>query len=135
MAGPFGHGGGYDGETANWDRKDGYYAGQGGEFTIWGSGLLLSNSAYADSTTSGLAWDSKGGPESFQTFCLEMGERIYEPMRIWVSEEAAGPDSDDNGPGSHAWYGGVLSFGDDLDPMTAYLYTKFATGTLLSLNG
>ncbi len=132
MAGPFGHGAGYDGGTAKWDRKGGYYAGGGGEFTIWGPDLLLSNSAYADST-SGLAWDGKGGPESFQTFCIEMGERIFEPMEVWVSE-ASTTQLTEYGSGSHAWEGGTGS-GDDLDPMTAYLYTKFATGTLLSLNG
>jgi len=118
------HGVGYDGGTAKWDRKDGYYAGGGGEFTIWGSGLELSNSAYADST-SGLAWDSKGGSESFQSFCMEVAEHIYEPMEIWVStENAAG-----TGPGSHAWKGGT-GLGDDLGAETAYLYTQFATGSL-----
>ncbi|MFZ2147479.1 MAG: hypothetical protein WAV28_09675 [Sedimentisphaerales bacterium] len=123
------HGEGDYGGTANWDRKDGYYAGQGGEFTIWGS--ELSNSAYAGST-SGLTWDSIGGPESFQTFCVEMGETIYEPMEIWVSE-ASTTQLTVYGSGSHAWKGGS-SFGDDLDPMTAYLYTMFATGTLDGYN-
>ena len=35
IADPFGHGDGYYGGTANWDRKGGYYEGRGGEFTIW----------------------------------------------------------------------------------------------------
>jgi len=119
-----GHGLGYDGGTANWDRKGGYYAGQGGEFTIWGSGLDLSNSAYAD-TTSGLAVGGTIKSESFQSFCIEVSERIYEPMEIWVSEEnAAG-----TGFGTHAWEGGTGS-GDDLNAETAYLYTQFATGNL-----
>lgn len=125
-----GHNGdGYDGGTANWDRQVGYYAGQGGEFTIWGgSGLKLSNSAYADST-SGLKWDSVGGDESFQSFCIETAETIYEPMEIWVSEgNAAG-----TGFGSHAWKGGT-GLGDDLDAETAYLYTQFATGQLDGYN-
>ena len=81
-----------------------------------GSGLHLSNSAYAG-TTSGLAWDSKGGSESFQSFCLEVSENIYEPMELWVStENAAG-----TGPGSHAWKGGTGMSGDDLNFETAYL--------------
>ena len=123
LADPFGHGEGYDGGTAYWDREDGYYAGQGGEFTIEGAGLLLSNSAYA-ATTSGIGSDA----DSFQSFCIEMAENIYEPMEIWVStENALG-----TGPGSHAWKGGT-ALGDDLDPMTAYLYTRFATGSLADL--
>jgi len=129
MADPFGHGAGYDGGTANWDRKDGYYAGGGGEFTIWGPDLLLSNSAYANST-SGLAWDtgdSIGGPESFQSFCIETAENIYEPMEIWVSTE----NIDYSVPGSHAWEGGEFALGgDNLNAETAYFYTQFATGSL-----
>ena len=124
----FGHGAGYDGGTADWDREAGYYADQGGEFTIEssqeGDGLLLSNSAYA-TTTSNI-----GSTGSFQSFCLERGEYIYEPMRIWVSEASTG-DLDTYGSGSHAWYGGEPGNGDDLDPRTAYLYTQFAQGTLL----
>lgn len=121
------HGLGYDGGTANWDRKSGYYAGQGGEFTIWGPELLLSNSAYADST-SGLTWGSVLRPESFQTFCVETGETIYEPMKVWVSESST-TDLNNYGSGSHAWKGGTSS-GDDLGAETAYLYTQFATGNL-----
>jgi len=122
----FGHGAGYDGGTANWDRKGGYYAGQGGEFTIEGTGLLLSNSAYA-ATTSGIGSNA----DSFQSFCIEMAENIYEPMEIWVSE-ASTTALTTYGSGSHAWKGGSSS-GDDLDPMTAYLYTRFATGSLAAL--
>jgi len=127
LADPFGHGEGYDGGTAYWDREDGYYAGQGGEFTIEGAGLLLSNSAYA-ATTSGIGSDA----DSFQSFCIEMAENIYEPMEIWVSE-ASTTALTTYGSGSHAWEGGTGS-GDDLDPMTAYLYTMFATGTLDGYN-
>jgi hypothetical protein len=123
-AGP--HGAGDDGGTAYWDRKGGYYAGQGGEFTIWGPDLLLSNSAYAGST-SGLTWGGVGGPESLQTFCLESSEYIYEPMDVWVSKDDAACTG--YGSGSHAYKGGTDS-GDDLDAETAYLYTQFATGVL-----
>ena len=109
-----GHGAGYYGGTAYWDRITvggvNYYAGRGGEFTILGPELQLSNSAYS-TDASGLGSD----PGSFQTFCLEISERVYEPMEIWVSEEnAAGTDY-----GSHAWQG-VTGSGDDLDPETAY---------------
>jgi len=121
------HGAGDDGGTAYWDRKGGYYAGRGGEFTIWGPDLLLSNSAYAGST-SGLAWSGVGGPESLQTFCLETGEYVYEPMEVWVSQDDAAAGGG-YGSGSHAYKGGTGS-GDDLDAETAYLYTQFATGYL-----
>ncbi len=122
MAYPFGHGAGYDGGTAYWDREDGYYAGQGGEFTIEGAGFLLSNSAYA-ATTSGIGSDA----DSFQSFCIETAENIYEPMEIWVSTE----NIDYSVPGSHAWEGGEFALGgDNLNDETAYYYTQFATGNL-----
>lgn len=124
MADPFGHGAGYDGGTAYYTKDTNYGLGNGGEFTIEGGGLLLSNSAYVYGTTSGIGSDSG----SFQSFCLEIEEYIREPMRIWVSEQ----NKDLSGPGSHAWYGGVSGTGDDLDPMTAYLYTQFATSALAS---
>jgi len=135
LAGP--HGDGYDGGIADWSRITvsgvNYYAGQGGEFTLHhvvssvsSDTMTLDNSAYS-ANTSGLG----GHPESFQTFCLETGEYAHEPMKIWVSEEAAGEDPGDYGPGSHAWYGRMaLTGGDDLDYRTAYLYTQFATGQL-----
>lgn len=113
-----------------WDRLSGYYSGNGGEFTFrsdGGPGLLLSNNAY-DATTSGLGtWG-----ESFQTFCLEGGEHVYtgQSLDIMVStyfiDESTG---DITGAGSHAILGG-LTYGDNLDPRTAYLYTQFAEGTL-----
>ena len=127
MADTFGHGAGYDGGTAYYSRTDGYGNTYGGEFTIEkgeGPGLLLSNSAYVVDVTSGIT-----DTGSFQSFCVEWHESMDEPVRIWVSEEAAGIESEDNGPGSHAWKGGTY-LGDDLDPMTAYLYTMFATGSL-----
>ena len=77
-----------------------------------------------------------GHPESFQTFCVEMSETITNPMNVFVSTEAAGSEPQDNGPGSHAYEGGVPgspSIGDDLDPKTAYLYTRFVGGTLAAL--
>lgn len=125
-----GNGPGYDGGQVHWDRVSDYYQGRGGEFTIysdtsWGSrGLLLSNSAY-DLDTKG----QDGNLESFQTFCLEAGEFVNQPMNIWVSESST-TISYVYGSGSHAWWGGVAGVGDDLDYETAWLYTQFATGNL-----
>jgi len=122
----------YTGGQVNWGRVGGYYAGNGGEFTLYsdgGPGLLLSNAAY-DAKARGLG----GHPESFQTFCVETGEHVAQPMAIIVSttfiNEANGAVT---GPGSHAILGGK-AHGDNLDPRTAYLYTKFATGTLAGYN-
>jgi hypothetical protein len=110
----------YYGGTAMWEQV--YSQGQGGEFRIRPDGppgFYLSNSAYADDTK------NQGAAGSFQTFCVETGEFIYEPMHIKVSETFV-----NGNPGSHAWQGGVLSVGDDLNSDTAYYYTQFATGTL-----
>jgi hypothetical protein len=88
----------------------------------------LNNAAY-DAKARGL----DGHPESFQTFCVETGEYVAQPMDIIVSttfiNEVNPGGGAVTGPGSHAILGGK-AFGDNLDPRTAYLYTKFATGTL-----
>jgi hypothetical protein len=122
----------YYGGRIYYNRIGGYYSGNGGEFTLrsdGGLGLLLSNSAY-DAKTRG----EDGNPESFQTFCVETAEYVAQPMDIVVSttfvNEATGAIT---GPGSHAILGSK-PFGDNLDPMTAYLYTKFAQGTLAGYN-
>jgi len=120
------NGTGYDGGQVYYSRITGYYAGSGGEFTIrsdGGRGLLLSNAAY-DPKTRG----EDGNPESFQTFCVEMGEYVTQPMEVWVSTANI-----DGSPGSHAWQGGT-GVGDDLNPQTAYLYYQFATGNLSNYN-
>jgi hypothetical protein len=133
------HGAGYYGGRVNWIRLNGYYAGNGGEFTIYsdgGPGLLLSNAAY-DSKTSGKA----GHPESFQTFCLETAEYVNNPMDVWVSTAWANgasnkpqwDTSNDHFPQSHAYKGGKTT-GDDLNPQTAYLYYHFAKGNLSNYN-
>jgi len=117
------HGDGYSGGTANYSRLSGHYQGNGGEFTLSGQGLLLSNDQYA-ATTRGLG---NTGSNSFQTFCIEIDEFIASPMNIWVSTQNAAL----TGPGSHAWAGGKnTNDGDDLSPQTAYLYAHFARGTL-----
>jgi hypothetical protein len=123
-----GHGAGYSGGKVNWTRVSGHFGGNGGEFTIYsdgGPGLLLSNGDYA-STTKGKA----GKAESFQTFCIELGEYIVSQMDVWVSEASTATPAV-YGSGSHAWKGGTGA-GDDLDPRTAYLYDQFARGTLSS---
>lgn len=118
------HGAGYDGGTMYYSRINGYYAGSGGEFTLRKDGTpdWLSNAAYAD-----VAKNQGGKEDSFQTFCVEADEYIASPLDIWVSTANVNGGT----PGSHAWLGGKnTNGGDDLDPRTAYLYTKFATGTL-----
>ena len=137
-----GHLAGYSGGSANWTRLTqahgpnfiNYYQGNGGEFTLYGTGLLLSNAAYATTTKA-----QDGRSESFQTFCVELSETIIDPMDVWVSTawKTGANDPDwapgvDHFPQSHAWEGGNPGVGDDLDPATAYLYYHFATGNLLN---
>jgi hypothetical protein len=122
IAGP--HGVGYNGGTALLGQFGGYSTGPGGEFTIYdntANSLLLSNASYAD-----VAKGVGGHAESFQSFCVERLEPVSLPSDLWVSTE----NIDGSTPGSHAYNGGVPGVGDDLDPMTAYLYTVFATGNL-----
>ena len=112
------------GGVGQWDRE--YYQGQGGEFTIYGydDKPFLSNSAYADETKN---INYQG---SFETFCLETGEWISEPVGMVVSTTAINEDTGaGNGAGSHAVLGG-LTYGDNLGFGTAYLYTQFATAQL-----
>lgn len=112
------------GGVGQWDRE--YYQGSGGEFTIYGydDKPFLSNSAYADETKN---INYQG---SFETFCLETGEWISEPLGIEVSTTAIDQSTGDvTGAGSHAVMGGE-AFGDNLDFGTAYLYTQFATAQL-----
>jgi hypothetical protein len=121
------NGDGYSGGFANVTRIKGdgysYYSGSGGEFTLYGRLFNLSNNAYASDTRNQVK------ANSLQTFCMEMDE-LAANSNVWVSTQNAALD----GPGSHAFGGGVntdpVDAGDDLDPMTAYLYTQFATGVL-----
>lgn len=118
----------YYGGQIYYNRIAGYYSGNGGEFTLstdGGSGLLLNLSAYAATTKNQTGSTAK---PSFQTFCVETTEYVASPMEIVVSTTTAEGITD-----SHAILGGKPS-GDDLDPMTAYLYTKFAQGTLSGYN-
>ena len=110
----------YYGGTVNYTQLSNYSAGQGGEFSIEPDDVLtLSNSAYAGSTK------GKTSSGSFQSFCLEVGEHIYDNLHVKVSETY----KDGTTPGSHAYAGGEGD-GDDLNTETAWLYTQFATGQL-----
>jgi hypothetical protein len=112
------------GGVGQWDRE--YYQGQGGEFTIYGydDKPFLSNSAYADETKN---INYQG---SFETFCIETGEWIYEPMGMVVSTTAINESTGAvTGAGSHA-VSGRMTHGDNLGFGTAYLYTQFATAQL-----
>jgi len=117
----------YYGGRMNYSRIGGYYSGNGGEFTLSErSGYsYLSNSAYAD-----VAKNRGSTTNSFQTFCMEGGEYVVQPMDIVVSttaiNEATGAIT---GSGSHA-VKGSLTYGDNLEAETAYLYYMFATGQL-----
>lgn len=133
------------------DRVDGYFSGSGGEFTLTFSSAssLLSTGGYSAAPTqtknvyvnpgtgamydpygsTAQYWDGPTPDRSFQTFCLETNEYVSPPHLVeQVILNTSGIT------GSQAVKGGTLLYGgpnpDPLDPMTAYLYTKFATGTL-----
>lgn len=112
----------YYGGMADYSQK--YAAGQGGEFRIEpDAGFNLSNVMYAPSTR------NQGVSGSFQSFCIEVGEHIYDNSHIKVSETYV-----DGTPGSHAYGGGGDHEGpppgDNLGSRTAYLYQQFALGML-----
>ena len=126
----------YYGGRVWYSRVNGYFAGQGGEFTIRPDGapgfVTLHNQAYS-ALTKGLV-----NPLSFQTFCVEMQEYVAGTMAAVVSTTWTNPPVPQWGaapvqPASHAVKGG-LPIGDDLNPQTAYLYTLFAKGNLNGYN-
>ena len=89
-------------------RVSGYYSGNGGEFTIAGSGLDLSgyqSGAAGTSLTAG----------AFQTFCIERNEYTFGGAgRYFVNSKALN--------------GGVnTQNGDDLSQAVAWLYCQFAS--------
>lgn len=96
-----------------------YRTGSGGEFTAqlnpsWSYDVL---SLYAESTKNEVY------SNSFQTFCLETEEVLYENGHAYtatLSDKAIG--------------GGVGPAGDPISQATAFLYLKFATGTLAPYN-
>ncbi len=99
--------------TVDITRLGGYYTGSGGEFTVFDTGLSV---AGYTAQTSG-----KNTPaNSFQSFCLEKNEYVMPPYTdIYAEMDTA------------AIKGGYAGGNPDpLNPMTAYLYTQFATGKL-----
>jgi hypothetical protein len=110
----------------------------GGEYTVYsdgGPGLLLSNDAYVAGKTGGLYGDTAANRiGSFQTFCIERDEFVDNPMDIYISNSAVNEATgvaDAYGTGSHAWQGGKdKNLGDNLAPVTAWLYYQFVKGTL-----
>jgi hypothetical protein len=100
------------------DRITGYYAGSGGEFTLWGG--IPPNLGYS-SSTSNLTNTQGIGTPSFQTFCLESDEFV----NIGGSYNYAF--------NYRAINGGVGSGGDPISVGTSWLYSQFAQGYNLSL--
>ncbi|MBI4579116.1 MAG: hypothetical protein HY718_05395 [Planctomycetes bacterium] len=118
--------------TAKVTRETGYYdpgAGYGGgEFTL--SASILQVDAYA-AANKGVGVPPLSN-NSFQTFCVETDEGITigNTYDVIVSTTSVATPFVE-GSGSHAVLGGAeTNLGDDLDPMTAYLYTQFAYGSL-----
>jgi len=96
-----------------------WQANNGGEFSLAPTGTPSLNYVlgyYVAGVTKGLATVS--GLPTFQTFCLEESEFIYNPGKF----NAVVSDS--------AVYGGVGPAGDPISKGTAYLYSQFAAGTL-----
>lgn len=88
-----------------------YQSGLGGEYTFQAiSGI--DTSAYSSLTKGFL------GGDTFQSFCLEASEYIYENTTY---------DAEIN---TSAMYGSVGPSGDPLSKGTGYLYSEFAKGTL-----
>jgi len=99
--------------TIDITRVSGFYQGQGGEFTVYDTSLSIGGYV-AD--TSGKATPGN----SFQTFCVEKNEYVMPPSDDITTEMD-----------TVAYQGGLAGGSPDpLDPMTAYLYTQFATGQL-----
>ena len=99
-------------------QQPGYSSGSGGEFTLathTGEGPYLDSvlAFYADSTKNVGNHDP-----SFQTFCLETSE-YFNPGTVYHATLS-----------DRAIWGGVGPEGDPISMGTAYLYYKFATGTL-----
>jgi len=121
--------------TIDINRYSGYYKAGfgGGEFTIYNytSTGFFNNDAYSGLTS------NVGSTPSFQSFCMEKTETVSIPGTYGA--EVSMTDIDEiggtgvTGPGSHA-IKGSKTWGDNLDDRTAYLYTKFAQGTLTGYN-
>lgn len=105
FAGPVGDTGSF-----TWTRQSGYFANDGGEFTL--SNLVgISNSDYAASTK------DIGILGSFQTFCIERDENAASPSYFIVGSAAVGGGNGGPSP-------------DPISQGTAWLYSQFAQGLL-----
>jgi hypothetical protein len=95
--------------TVSVKRIDGYYAGDGGEFTLTPNAELAA---------------LLGSSAKFESFCLEKNERVASgtTYRVVVNDEALLGGGNDGDVGDEG--------GDPLCDMTAYLYTEFRAGTL-----
>jgi hypothetical protein len=107
-----------DAGTISVSRVPNYYdpTFSGGEFTVYDTSLSVGAYTAYTTATSG----KKTPANSFQTFCVERNEYIMPPYEdITTDMDIA------------AIRGGVAGGSPDfLDPKTAYLYTRFATGNL-----
>lgn len=100
-------------------RTQGYFQGNGGEFTI-APGLQLS-----DDVSTGLLSDIGA---SWQSFCVERNEYVNTPgnyygdINTFSTGGGVGGHDGNQGPNGEST--------DSLDPRTAYLYQNFRQGTL-----
>jgi hypothetical protein len=105
-------------------REAGFYGSDGGEFTM----RELSPAPMTNKIVTGTYSDSApvGG---FQTFCLEHDEQVSVPGKYYFDVTTYTTGAGGGGIGS-AGPGGAPT--DELDPRTAYLYTKFRSGDLMA---
>ncbi len=96
------------------NRVGGYFAGSGGEFTVFNFGSSLGNTSYAPETKN-VAY-----APSFQSFCLELHEDWVGTTNFVLNSGAVG--------------GGVGGSPDPLSFGTAWLYRQFVSGTLSGYN-
>lgn len=92
------------------NRISGYYSGDGGEFELTPNAELQSLTAET---------------VAYSSFCLEKSEYVVSDGSVYdviIATEALAGGGNDGATGPLG--------GDALDPMTAYLYTSFRSGTL-----
>jgi hypothetical protein len=106
-------------DTVTLTRVNGYYSGNGGEFTIFPSaGLQWVLGSYVPGTTSGIGGAS---PPNFQSFCVETTEYVSVPSGAYEVVLNSGAVYGDGG--------GNGSF-DALSVGAAWLYYQFQLGIL-----
>jgi len=119
----------YNGGPIIVDRVTNYFGGGGGEFTL---STTLNTSAYSTlvATQTKDIYIDGAMTTSFQSFCVETDESVSPPSDVIEKTTV-----------NEYWSGGMIQSDavqggsgggspDPLDPMTAYLYTQFATGVL-----